>query len=66
MQEDYEVEQMYLNSSDNEDNIMDKKMKKISQQLDYIRRQSIRRESEVTINQIFKKKDEIIHLYLVE
>lgn len=30
MQEDYEVEQMYLNSSDNEDNIMDKKMKKIS------------------------------------
>ncbi len=66
MQEDYEDEQMYLNSSDNEDNIMDKKMKKISQQLDYIRRQSIRRESEVTINQIFKKKDEIIHLYLVE
>ena len=66
MQEDYEDEQMYLNSSDNEDNIMDKKMKKISQQLDYIRRQSIKRESEVTINQIFKKKDEIIHLYLVE
>jgi hypothetical protein len=30
MQEDYEDEQMYLNSSDNEDNIMDKKMKKIS------------------------------------
>ena len=29
MQEDYEDEQMYLNSSDNEDNIMDKKMKKI-------------------------------------
>lgn len=30
MEEDYEDEQMYLNSSDNEDNIMDKKIKKIS------------------------------------